>query len=415
MSTQSLAVKAPVEIQSWKSPGAIKMRIQAIQQLMSEVLKPGTKENDFSGDYGIIPGTGSKPSLWKAGSEQILAMFEIAVDPVVEDLSTDDCFRYRVTTRLTHAPTGNFLGAGIGEASSDETKYKWRRTYNQKEFDSTPVDRRRIKYSQYKDASGWVDKEEMQVRQEPADLANTILKMAKKRSQIDATLTVTGASSMFDQDLEDLTDEQKQAMQEQRGKVGKKKSKETPQVKCSVKCSECNAVGGHLPTCPKRQQGVPVTAAKTENVICGDCGKTNGHEPSCKYARSSPAQPEAASSSPDTASGLTKVAALILAIDRLKKKPNSKGVEEPYIRLTIVDAANHEDTFYVWHKTPQEYLTDAAIDKPILCEVSGPKKRGDGSTYLSLENILELAGVPFVNNMPAKQGELIPPATEEDF
>ena len=110
MST-AIQMQQPKEIQQWKSPTQIKQRIEAIQQLMATVLKKDT-------DYGIIPGMpkGTKPSLWKPGSEQILAMFQIAVDPVVEDLSTDDCYRYRVTTRLTNVQTGEFLGAGIGAA-----------------------------------------------------------------------------------------------------------------------------------------------------------------------------------------------------------------------------------------------------------------------------------------------------------
>jgi hypothetical protein len=135
-------------------------------------------------------------------------MFQIAVDPIIEDLSTDDCFRFRVSARLTHAPSLLFLGAGVGECSSNETKYKWRKTWSEKEYEATPEDRRRKKFGRYKSDSGsWKEFEEMQIRQEPADMANTCLKMAKKRAQIDGTLTVTGASSMFQQDLEDLSQE----------------------------------------------------------------------------------------------------------------------------------------------------------------------------------------------------------------
>jgi hypothetical protein len=47
----------------------------------------------------------------------------------------------------------------------------------------------------------------MQIRTEPADLANTILKMAKKRALIDAVLTATAASDIFTQDIEDLPPE----------------------------------------------------------------------------------------------------------------------------------------------------------------------------------------------------------------
>lgn len=395
MSTNAMEIRQPVEPAQWKSPGAVKQRVQAIQQLMQEVLKPGSKENEFSGDYGIIPGTGKKPSLWKSGSEQILAMFEIAVEPIVEDLSTDDCYRYRVTTRLTHAPTGNFLGAGIGEASSDETKYKWRRTYSQKEFDSTDFNRRRTKFSQYKDGNGmWADKEELQVRTEPADVANTILKMAKKRSQIDATLTVTGASSMFDQDLEDIPDDQKRSMEEQRGSRGKARA--TASV--GVKCSECNATGGHLPKCSKKNPAAQAPA-KADAVMCSDCGKINGHDPTCKHA----------AKSETTKPGLQKALVLILRVEKRMKKANKDGVQEPFVKLSVVNQANEEFDMMVWHKTPQEFLTTAVIDKNMLCDFSTAKKT-DGTEYRSLETIYELAGVPFVDNKPAQQAE-----APEDF
>jgi hypothetical protein len=399
MST-AIEIQRTGELSEWKSPTQIKARVQAIQRLMAEVLKPGNKDNEWSGDYGIIPGTGKKPSLWKSGSEQILAMFQIAVDPVVEDLSTEDCYRYRVTTRLTNSLTGQFLGAGVGEASSDETKYKWRRTYSEKEFNAADPDRRRIKYSQRKDANNmWVDLEELQVRQEPADVANTILKMAKKRSQIDATLTVTGASSMFDQDLEDLTEDQKRAMQDDR--KGKRAKAQT-----SVKCSECHAEGGHLPNCSQRQaQQSPAQAqppAKADKVMCGDCGKVDGHEPTCKYHES----PQASS-----ASGLTKSVVLILGIDRLLKKADKQGKQEPYIRLHVVNPANEDFDLFVWHKTPQESFVPTVIDKHMLCEFSTGKRK-DGTPYYSLEHILELAGVPYVDNKPAQQGEM---SAEEEF
>src|SRR5690606_20296729 len=46
-----------------------------------------------------------------------------------------------------------------------------------------------------------------QVRTDPADVANTVLKMAKKRAQIDMTLTALAASDIFTQDIEDLPEE----------------------------------------------------------------------------------------------------------------------------------------------------------------------------------------------------------------
>jgi hypothetical protein len=40
---------------------------------------------------------------------------------------------------------------------------------------------------------------------DPYTLANTVLKMAKKRAQVDATLTVASLSEIFTQDIEDLS------------------------------------------------------------------------------------------------------------------------------------------------------------------------------------------------------------------
>lgn len=165
----------------------IKAQKNLIQEVMKAVMKDGTH-------FGIIPGC-KQPSLYKAGSEAILTTFRIAVEPAVEDLSTHDCYRYRVTCRGI-LPSGEIVGAGVGEASTDEEKYHWRGAVSDAEFQATPEDRRRIKYQKTYTTN--------QVRTNPADLANTVLKMAKKRAQIDLTLTATGASDVFVQDLEDM-------------------------------------------------------------------------------------------------------------------------------------------------------------------------------------------------------------------
>lgn len=246
----------PQVVVPWKSTSAIKQRAEAIQHLLKEVMNEATQQSNWDGDFGKIPGTGGKPSLLKAGSEKILAMFEMAVDPIVEDLSTEDCRRYRVTCRILHAPSGNFLGSGVGECSTDETKYKWKRTYSKKEYDAADPDRRKIKFSQFKGNNGmWEDKEEYLIRTEPADLANTVLKMAKKRAQIDATLTVTGASSMFTQDELEPETEIGGAQAPTKGRSSKKQG---PKPQEDVKCAHCQAVNGHLPSCkyhPKNQSG----------------------------------------------------------------------------------------------------------------------------------------------------------------
>lgn len=170
----------------------VREHVNLIQEVMRSVMKPDVH-------YGIIPGC-KLPSLWKAGSEVLLTTFRIAVSVQAEDLSGPDCIRYRVRAIGTHQASGVVIGEGVGECSSDEEKYKWRQTYVKKEYDATPESRRRMKYSEYQGRTT----EKMQVRTEPADVANTILKMAKKRAQIDMTLTALAASDCFSQDLEDL-------------------------------------------------------------------------------------------------------------------------------------------------------------------------------------------------------------------
>lgn len=167
----------------------IRAQVNLIQEVMSAVMKKDTH-------YGVIPGC-KQPSLYKPGSEVLLTTFRISVVPEVEDLSTPDERRYRVRAKGVHIQTGAVVGVGIGECSSMEEKYKWRKA-SDAEWNATPEDRRRIKHGQY------VTK---QVRTEIADVSNTVLKMAKKRAQIDMTLTALAASDCFTQDVEDLPEE----------------------------------------------------------------------------------------------------------------------------------------------------------------------------------------------------------------
>lgn len=172
----------------------IRATVNLMQDVMLEVMKDGTH-------YGTIPGTKSK-SLYKAGAEKLMATFRLAAKPEVEDLSEGGEVAYRVTVNLLSS-SGGFVGAGIGEASSSEDKYAWRAAVCDEEWDETPENRRRIKFSKWQ---GKVEKKK-QVRTNPADVANTILKMAKKRAQVDAVITATAASDIFTQDIEDLPEE----------------------------------------------------------------------------------------------------------------------------------------------------------------------------------------------------------------
>lgn len=187
-------------IQEERPLSAVDMRKQVnlIQQIMKEVMQD--KQH-----YGTVPGCGNKPTLLKPGAEKLMMTFRLAADPQVEDIPTDDGITVRVTCRITSQATGAFLGAGVGEASTKEEKYNWRSAVCDEEYDETPADRRREKW--YKGWGKEPNRKVKQIRTNPADVANTVLKMAKKRALVDAILTVTAASDIFTQDIEDIPSE----------------------------------------------------------------------------------------------------------------------------------------------------------------------------------------------------------------
>jgi len=166
---------------------------KTVQQVMQAVMKPNVH-------YGAIPGAGDKPTLLKSGAEVLCMTFRIADRYEVTDLSRDGAIRYRVNCIGEHQTTGATLGSGMGECSTDEEKYRWRKAVCKEEFDATAETHRRMKFG--RKAGGHYTVQ--QIRTEPADLANTVLKMACKRAKIAMVLNVTAASDMFSQDLEDL-------------------------------------------------------------------------------------------------------------------------------------------------------------------------------------------------------------------
>ena len=249
----------------------VKANVQLIQQVMADVMIKDVH-------YGTIPGT-QKPTLYKAGSEKILATFRIAAYPKeIEDLSTDDEIRYRVKVHGVAMENDQVLfGVGIGECSSSEEKYKWRKPVCDEEYNETPEDRRRLKWFK-----GYGDKppyQQKQIRTNPSDVANTVLKMAKKRGQIDMTLTATGASDVFDQDLEDLPE----------GLVGevaeKKPPVKAPQKKATEAVDQSTSTITAIVSDVRKTTGVNEKTQKPWTKFIVKCGDTEYSTFSETYAK----------------------------------------------------------------------------------------------------------------------------------
>lgn len=169
--------------------------VHRVQEIMKSVMKKDVH-------YGIIPGT-EKNTLYKPGAELLCMSFHIAPTYQVVEDRFDDGVRYRVTCSGVHQGSGRVVADGLGSCSSMEEKYKWCKTYNKKEFEATPIDRRRMNYGYNRQKRE--EYEVMQVRVETADIENTLLKMASKRALIAMTLNALAASDIFAQDLEDLS------------------------------------------------------------------------------------------------------------------------------------------------------------------------------------------------------------------
>lgn len=153
-------------------------RREQIREVISNAMVEGVH-------YGLIPGT-QQLSLLKDGAEMLLAMFHIAVEPIVTDLCTATEVRFKVECRGIAIGSQLYVGSGIGVCTSNEEKYRWRKARSKKEYEAAAPEHKRIKYNR--------DFEDFQVRQSPYDVFQTIMSMAKKRGMVDLAKTALAAS-----------------------------------------------------------------------------------------------------------------------------------------------------------------------------------------------------------------------------
>lgn len=211
--TQSLVPAVSEE----RSVEEVLAQMEKVQQLMRSAL---TKDEH----YGVIPGT-KKPSLLQPGAQKLCFMFRLIPSFRIEacDELENSHREYRIRCQLSHAATGQLVGEGVGSCSTMEAKYRWRSA----ERSCPACGGEFIKRSKFeKDGDkGWycygkiggcgenfvstdprIIEQETGRKENPdiADAYNTVLKMAKKRAFVDATLTATAASDIFTQDTEDM-------------------------------------------------------------------------------------------------------------------------------------------------------------------------------------------------------------------
>lgn len=199
MDNQMMVAQQPVNAMALidtMSSAMVSQAMQKISGFQAVIQKSLLPERD----YGVIPGAGQKPTLYKAGAEKINMLFGLS--PKYEFMSKIEDFEggffsFDILCSLTK--DGVTIAQGVGNCNSKEVKYR----YNN-------VDRAKLKELGIPEeqAVRFVDrygKERFRIETpDPADKLNTILKMAKKRAYVDATLQVASLSNLFTQDLEDM-------------------------------------------------------------------------------------------------------------------------------------------------------------------------------------------------------------------
>jgi hypothetical protein len=181
----------------------VRNQIAQVQSLMKSTFQDGTH-------FGKIPGCGDKPTLLKAGAEKIGFMFKLApsIEIREEKHQGSEHRTYQVTVTLTHTPSGNIVGQGVGICSTLESKYRFRWDATGESVPEAYWEARDSdliggpSYTARKSGGKWQVHRKVE-HDNPADYYNTCLKMGKKRAQVDACLSAVACSDIFTQDIED--------------------------------------------------------------------------------------------------------------------------------------------------------------------------------------------------------------------
>lgn len=197
-------------------------RFQKLGQFVKTIMRPDT-------DYGIIPGT-TKPTLLKPGAEKLCTFFGLTKEEVILDKEMDwtgkdhggePFFYFHYQIRLFRH--GQLIAEADGSANSWESKHR----YRQGEYKCPECGKETIRRSKEEKGGGYycwsklggcgkqfprgdrsIESQDVGKKKnpDPADLVNTIQKVAYKRALVAVTLVAVNASEYFTQDIEDLPD-----------------------------------------------------------------------------------------------------------------------------------------------------------------------------------------------------------------
>jgi len=204
-------------IQRREMPGELTIlelagNMEKLRAVMKQVMVQDT-------DYGIIPGTRSKPTLLKPGAEKLCLMFRFSDEYEETIIELPGGHReYRTKCKLTHIPTGALMGEATATCTTMESKYRYRAgTFECPECKSAAIIKGKAEYG-----GGWIcyakkggcgakfpddrfNSKDLGKVENPdlADSYHNVQSIAQKRAYLAATRKATASSELFTDSMED--------------------------------------------------------------------------------------------------------------------------------------------------------------------------------------------------------------------
>lgn len=202
-------------------------RFNTLVEFVQQVMRPDI-------DYGVIPGTGTKPTLLKPGAEKLTTLFGLSTRFVVVEKTEDwtgeqhggePFFYYWYRCQLWRGE--RLIAEADGSCNSREAKYRWREAKRAcPKCGAAAINRSKYPPRNNPGAEpGWycfakqggcgaefaaddtvITSQQTGRTPNPdiCDQINTMQKMSQKRALIAATLIGVNASEFFTQDVEDI-------------------------------------------------------------------------------------------------------------------------------------------------------------------------------------------------------------------
>lgn len=223
-----LARYSPMDALATMSDAEFEQRLAGLKKAQDRMARIHKDIMERDTHYGVIPGTGNKPTLLKPGAELLCKLHHLVPTfdqrTIIGDGVTAPHIRVLSTCSLHYeTEDGPIVAQGVGASNSWEKKYRWREGQRTcPSCGAAAIIKGKAEYgggflcwgkkggcgAKYKDDDPGITGQQLgQIENpDPYDGENTLEKMSAKRAQTDATLRATATSGLFSQDQEEAVE-----------------------------------------------------------------------------------------------------------------------------------------------------------------------------------------------------------------